>query len=147
MSGPKRRKLWSWKCIHRMKKKLTLSKRVSLDKLDAYSIPKFIAFLWDLPPTSYRSFPPRPQTRWARSIKKLKLWSMVRLLGKSMQNMSETSLKNAYTTPWVKSTAAWHCRLIRSKMKWSFPEDCPCHTLTNPMSVLLALSDSKPKQS
>lgn len=85
---------------------------------------------------------PHPQTRWARSIKKLKLWSMVRLLGKSMQNMSETSLKNAYTTPWVKSTAAWHCRLIRSKMKWSFPEDCPCHILTNPMSVLLALLHS-----
>lgn len=89
---------------------------------------------------------PQPQTRWVRSIKKLKLWSMVRLLGKSMQNMFETSLKNAYTTPWVKSTAAWHFRLIRSKMKWSFPEDCPCHTLTNPRSVLPTLSDLKPNQ-
>lgn len=129
--------------VHIEWKKLTLSKRVSLHKLDSYSILKFIAFLWDLPPTSYRSFPllpnPHPQTRRVRSIKRLKLWNMVRLLGKSMQNMPETSLKNAYTTPWVKSTASWHCHLIRSKMKWSFPEHCPCHILTNPTSVLLTL--------
>lgn len=69
---------------------------------------------------------------------------MVRLLGKSMQNMSETSLKSAYPTPWVKSTVAWHCRLISSKMKWTFPEECPCYTLTIPMSGFLTLSDLKP---
>lgn len=133
-----------------MKKKLTLPKRVSVHKLDFSSILKFIAFLWDLPPTSYRRFPlsPHPQTRWVRSIKRLKLWSMVRLLGKSMQNMSETSLKNAYTTPWVKSTAAWYCRLIRSKMKWSFPEDCPATSWPVPgvsclQSVIFSLNGHK----
>lgn len=149
MSGLLQRKLQSWNCIHRMKK-LTLSKRVSLHKLDSYLILKFTAFWWDLPPPSYWSFPPplplRPQTRWVRSIKPWKLWSMVRLLGKSMQNMSETSLKSAYTTPWVKSTVAWHCCLISSKMKWSFPEEWPCYTLAIPMSGFLTLSDLKTKQ-
>lgn len=119
-----------------------------MHKLDFYSVLKFIAFLWDLSPSSHRHFPPspHPQTGSARSIKRLKLWSTVRLLGKSMQNMPETSLKSAYTIPWVKSTAAWHCRLIRSKMKWSFPEDCPCHVLTNPRSILCTLGDLKPNQ-
>lgn len=69
---------------------------------------------------------------------------MVRLLGKSMQNIFETSLKSAYPTPWVKSTVAWHCRLISSKMKWPFSEECPCYTLTIPMSGFLMLSDLKP---
>lgn len=60
--------------------------------------------------------------------------------------MSETSLKSAYMAPWVKSTVAWHCRLISSKMKWSFPEECPCYTLAIPTSGFLTFSDLKTKQ-
>lgn len=105
-----------------------------MHKLFFYSVLKFIAFMWNLPPISYRSSlsSPHHQTRCLRSIKRLELWSMVGLLGKSMQNVSKTSLKISYTLSWVKSTATWHCRLIRRKMKWSFPKDCPCHVLTNP---------------
>lgn len=141
MSGLLQRKLWSWNCVHRMREKLTLSNRFLFNS-------EVYCFLGDVPPTSYWSFPPtlypHPQIRWMRSIKWWELWSMVRLLGKSMQNMSETSLKSAYPTPWVKSTVAWHCRLISSKMKWTFPEECPCYTLTIPMSGFLTLSDLKP---